>query len=65
MEHFTYTMRHPRLGVLRFYAWRTRPTLDERFVVVHFTPVDGPTALTFERLARMKHTSYRCLRKIL
>jgi hypothetical protein len=43
---------HPELGQLHLHLWRTRVPFDERFTVVHFTPVDGQTS---DALARLSH----------
>jgi len=37
-------LRHPEWGRLHLHVWRTRVPFDERFTVVHFTPVNGQTS---------------------
>jgi transcriptional regulator with XRE-family HTH domain len=44
VDHATYTIHHPELGQLRLHCWRTRAAIDERFIVVHFSPVDAVTS---------------------
>lgn len=51
VDHTTYTIRHPTLGELRFHCWRTRAAIDERFIVVHYSPVDAPTSQILASLA--------------
>ena len=60
VEHAAYTLRIPTLGRLRFNCWRTHCGIDERFMVVHHTPVDNDTILALERLdqsTRIAHST--------
>jgi transcriptional regulator with XRE-family HTH domain len=50
LDHHTYVCIKPNIGRLQLQAWRTHATIDERFVVVHFTPADAGTALALTRL---------------
>jgi hypothetical protein len=54
IEHTTYGIHHPKLGLLNLHAWRTHATMDERFLVVHFTPVDRATSSTLQRLTQLR-----------
>lgn len=51
IDHATYIIRHPEFGRLQLHSWRTRAASDERFIVTHFSPVDGATSHVLERLA--------------
>ena len=45
---------HPELGRLHLHVWRTRVPFDERFTVVHFTPVDGQTSDALARVSQAR-----------
>jgi transcriptional regulator with XRE-family HTH domain len=52
VEHGLCAIRNPKLGLFRFHAWRTHVAVDERFIVIHATPVDTRTSRALERLTR-------------
>jgi transcriptional regulator with XRE-family HTH domain len=49
IEHDTQVVSRPEWGRLQFQVWRTHPARDERFVVVHFTPLDNRTRAVLEQ----------------
>lgn len=52
IDHASYVTRHPEFGRLHWHAWRTRAAVDERFIVCHFSPVDGATSRVLEGLVQ-------------
>jgi transcriptional regulator with XRE-family HTH domain len=56
LEHAAYTVRVPTVGSFRINAWRTHCGLDERFLVVHHTPVDGDGVHALARLQALTPT---------
>jgi transcriptional regulator with XRE-family HTH domain len=57
IDHATYATHHPELGHLQWHAWRTRPAIDERFIVCHFSPVDGTTSRVLKHLVELPTVS--------
>ncbi len=49
-DHARYVIRQPSLGTLTFNVFRTRASIDDRFIVCHHLPADLPTMITLEHL---------------